>query len=290
MGSHYLFVTWEGGGTIPPELALAKRLLDCDHRVTVLGELATQDEVEAIGARFIGYQKAPQRTQRENHLRDWEKTNPLTMALYMMDKVLCGPAAAYASDVLDTIKHINPDALVVDGFLLGAIIGAEKSALPTAIVSPDLSLRPIKGRSPFSMGLPKARGVLGRIRDQSLNYLTIRASALGIAPINACRQNLDLPTLRSPFELYERVDRHLLLTSRHFDFPTQPPDNLRYVGPQVDDPVWDGEWLPPWPSNSRPAVLVTLGSTFQDQGKVYRRIIEALSALDLNAIVTRVIF
>lgn len=286
MTSHFLFVIWEGGGTIPPELALAKRLLDRGHEVTVLGERASQQDIEAIDAQFVPYQQAPQRLIREDHLRDWEKSNPLSMAKNLMDNVLCGPARAYAMDVLSTIKKINPDALVVDGSLLGALIGAEKSSLPTAIVNPDVGFRPVKGRPPLGLGLPKARSMLGRIRDRLLNYLATRASAVGLPPINACRRSLDLPTLRSPFDLYARADRHLLLTSRHFDFPTQPPSNLRYVGPQVDDPIWGGDWTPPWPDNNRASVLVTLGSTFQNQAVIYRRIITALRALNLNAIVT----
>lgn len=285
--SHFLFVIWEGGGTIPPELALAKRLVDRGHTVTVLGEPPAQAEVEAVGARFTQYKRAPYRITREDHLHDWDAPNQLVVAKNLIDNVMCGPAHEYAGDVLDAIERFQPDAIVVDGFLFGALIGSEKSALPTAVVSPDIGFRPIIGRSPFGLGLPLARGPLGRMRDRIMSALMTRASYFyGVAPINAVRRELGLPEVSSPFELYERANRHLLLTSRHFDFPTQPPENLRYVGPQILDPVWIGSWSPPWPNSNRPAVLVSLGSTFQDQAKIYHRIIAALSQLNLDAIVT----
>ena len=61
---HFLFATWDGGGTLPPELGLARRLIDRGHRVTVLGDDCTSDEIEASGARFVGYRNAPNRQSK----------------------------------------------------------------------------------------------------------------------------------------------------------------------------------------------------------------------------------
>src|SRR5690606_2512678 len=51
----FLFVTWEGGGNVPPVLGVARRLAAGGHDVTVLTEPCLQDAVEAIGARFVPF-------------------------------------------------------------------------------------------------------------------------------------------------------------------------------------------------------------------------------------------
>jgi len=37
--SDFLLITWQGGGNLPPELGLARRLIQAGHRVRVLSEL-----------------------------------------------------------------------------------------------------------------------------------------------------------------------------------------------------------------------------------------------------------
>src|SRR5205823_5951400 len=80
----------------------------------------------------------------------------------------------------------------------------------------------------------------------------------------------------------------LVLTSRAFDFVAKPlPDNVSYVGPQLDDPSWAEPWTSPWPADdTRPLLLVALSSTFQNQLDVLRRIVTATAALDVRTLVT----
>jgi len=65
------------------------------------------------------------------------------------------------------------------------------------------------------------------------------------------------------YELLDHCARVLVMTSPSFDFPAQAlPPNVRYVGPQLDDPHWaEGEdWRP---AGLEPLVLVAMSSTFQ---------------------------
>jgi hypothetical protein len=48
----YLFALVDGGGTVPPELGAAGRLVERGHRVEVLAEDSMIDEVRATGAIF----------------------------------------------------------------------------------------------------------------------------------------------------------------------------------------------------------------------------------------------
>ena len=67
--------------------------------------------------------------------------------------------------------------------------------------------------------------------------------------------------------------------------PSGPPDNVRYVGPQLDDPVWAAEqtWRRP---GREPLVLVATSSIFQHQTGLLQRIAQALGNLPVQGLIT----
>lgn len=70
----YLFALVDSGGTVPPELAVASRLVHRGQAVTVLGSPLMEPEVHATGADFRSWTRAPYRrsTRPEDDLtRDW---------------------------------------------------------------------------------------------------------------------------------------------------------------------------------------------------------------------------
>jgi DNA-binding MurR/RpiR family transcriptional regulator len=54
----------------------------------------------------------------------------------LRDKMFVGPAGAYARDVLDALKRLGADALVVSEMQLGAMAAAESAQLPCVVLSP----------------------------------------------------------------------------------------------------------------------------------------------------------
>ncbi len=54
MNNHFLFVMWEGGGTVAPELGVARALIERGHRVTVLADDSIRAEALSVGAAFTG--------------------------------------------------------------------------------------------------------------------------------------------------------------------------------------------------------------------------------------------
>jgi MGT family glycosyltransferase len=62
------------------------------------------------------------------------------------------------------------------------------------------------------------------------------------------------------------------------------PDNVRWVGPRLDDPAWAGDWSPP--PGDDPLVLVGLSSTYMDQVGTLQRIAAALGQLPVRALMT----
>jgi UDP:flavonoid glycosyltransferase YjiC (YdhE family) len=80
--SRFLFVMWEGGGTVPPELAIARRLIARGHAVYVLGDPTIEAGAKAIGASYSSWRDAPhvRSLQPQDALvKNWEIRNPLTL-------------------------------------------------------------------------------------------------------------------------------------------------------------------------------------------------------------------
>jgi MGT family glycosyltransferase len=287
----FLFVVWEGGGTLPVELGLARRLIERGHAVHVLGDPCIAADAQAIGCTFSSYVRAPYRLDRSpasDFVRDWEPRNPLKIFARQRDRVAFGPALAYAEDVLETLQRWPADALAIDTALFGAMLAAEKSGLPTALLVPRCYLLPTPGCPAPGAGFLPAQGLPGRLRDVVCGAVITRLFATGLPALNAARTQLGLAPLQHPFEQFDRADLVLVMTSRAFDFtaPRFPP-NVRYVGPILDDPVWAQTWMSPWPADHPdPLVLVGFSSMFQNQRAMLQRVIDALGAMRVRVLVT----
>ena len=55
MSKEFLFVLWAGGGNVPPQMALARRLADRGHRVRMLAPAVLRGSIEAAGIEFEPY-------------------------------------------------------------------------------------------------------------------------------------------------------------------------------------------------------------------------------------------
>src|SRR5690348_848159 len=125
--SRYLMVLWSGGGAVPPQLAVAKRLARAGHEVSVLAPRSLADVVRATGATFEPYRRAPEHDASDpglDLLRDWE-VRGLAARARMRDNVVHGTAAAICDDVLGLVDHYQPDGIVTDYLLFGSYIAAE---------------------------------------------------------------------------------------------------------------------------------------------------------------------
>jgi MGT family glycosyltransferase len=282
----FLFVTWEGGGNVPPVLGLAARLIRRGHRVRVLTEPCLEKAVLAIGADYEAFQAYFTRTDsRVDLIQDWN-AKPLTIP--SVDNILIRPAYTVAQEVLRSLKHSPTDIVVADFMMPGALLAAEVSEIKRVTLFHMPEYLPGPGRPPGGMGLLPSNTALGRLRDSVLTAIFHRVLNQYLPALNDTRRRLGLPELRSLTELYHQSDLRLIQTSKAFDAPLTPaPANLHYVGPVLDDPAWLGEPDALWPeSDQRPLVVVSLSTTFQNQKALLMNIIEAVSTLDIRCLVT----
>jgi MGT family glycosyltransferase len=286
----FLLTMWEGGGTVPPELGVARRLIARGHHVHVLADPTIGPEAESIGCTFSPWRRAPHRTSldpSQDILKDWETSNPLVMLRRVRDRFLAGPAADFAADTAEEIAAFRPDALITDYLLFGAVIAAQAAHVPVAALVPNIWMLPTRGTPSIGPGFPPARTALGRGRDAAMLAVTNRLFKKGLPALNAARAAHGLAPLSSFYDQALTADRILVLTSPTFDFAAPfVPSNVRYVGPILDDPAWAEPWTTPWEDHRDPLVLVALSSTYQNQAPLLQRIVDALSALPVRAIVT----
>jgi MGT family glycosyltransferase len=289
----FLLTTWEGGGVIPPELGIAKRLVARGHEVRILADPSVEPAARASGCAFSPWVRAPHKRSlapEEDIVRDWEYSNLLKLFEHILEVFICGPVQKFVDDTTEVLDRHPVDAVLSDFMLLGPMMVAEARKLPCVGLVPNIYLRPTKGIPPFGPGFMPATGPLGRLRDALMRWMSTRLWRKGLPPVNRARAALALDAVNEFWAQYDRIDRVLVLTSRAFDFEPADalPPNVTYAGAVLDDPEWaGGSWTPPWPSDAKdPLVLVGLSSTFQDQEAVLSRVIDAVAKLPVRALVT----
>ena len=166
--SDYLFATWDGGGNVPPALALARRILDRGHRVRVLGHPGQRGSVEAVGLEFRAYATVPPFTGADPHS--------------VLDMVRLFTDARLADDVVTECRRAPTDAVVVDCLLLPALRACARLGLPFVNLEHcfDGYLRRGWDRGPLGLAARLKRIPAKPQWDAAT--LTVVASAAGLDP------------------------------------------------------------------------------------------------------------
>lgn len=286
--SHVLFAAWDGGGAVPPTLDLARALVRRGHAVRVLADPTLREDVETFGATFRPWVRAPHRTgpgPQTDVVRDWEARTPLGAFQRVRDRLICGPAQAFAEDVLDEHRRQPADVIVAEAFLRGALIAAEAANVPRVAFVTTVNCFPTPGAPPFGAGFAPARGPVGRGRDRAVAAVSRRMWNGGLERLNAARKAVGLPPVADVQADVASEDPLLVLSPRALEYSdVRPPANLRYVGPRLVDPAWVEPWTPP--PGDEPLVLVGASTTYMAQEALLRRCVAALGSLPVRGVVT----
>jgi MGT family glycosyltransferase len=287
----FLFVMWEGGGNVPPQLGLARKLLSRGHEVRVLTEPSVEEDVRATRASCASFTRAPHRSDRSREsdfVRDFEARTRIAAFAAIRDRILLGPARAYAEDTMAEIEQFRPHVLAPDWMVTGAVVAGEAAGVPTAVLVHGINLVPEPGKAATGFGFLPARSALERARDKLFTTAYLRLFNKGLPALNDARRSLGLEPLSHVLEQIDRPDRLLCLYSEGFELPAdRHPPQLRYVGPVLEEPGWAEPWTSPWPADdARPLVVVSLSTTFMSQEPVLQRCIDAAATMPVRALVT----
>lgn len=288
----YLFVTFEGGGNVPPVLGAARRLAARGHHVRVLTEPCLRVAVEQAGAGFIPFTRHFTRDDRTADLiGDSAARSPVGALRASLESLVFGPARIVAEETRRAMDGERPDVVVADALMPGALVAAEAAGIARVVLFHMPEYLPGPGRPAAGPGFLPRTGLVGRLRDGVMTRIFLRQLGAFLPAYNQARGDFGLAPLGTARELmgqYHAADLRLIQTSRAFDFPiTPPPANVRYVGPVLDDPDWTDAWRSPWDAaDPRPLVVASLSSTFQDQRGALQRIVTALGTLPVRGLVT----
>jgi MGT family glycosyltransferase len=290
--ARFLFTTWEGGGHVQPMIQVARGLQDRGHQVLLLSDICNATEAEALGLPFRPWRHAPSRpdkTAASDLLRDWGADNPAEGIQNLCARLIAGPAALYARDVLEALDSAAFDAVVSQELLFGAMMAAEAANVPLALFCANVWPFPtLPGLPPFGAGMAPAAGDQDVMLHQMVGQTTRTLFQYGLPDLNAAREGLGLPPLADLFDQLGIARRVLLATSRSFDFAPDPlVEPFVYVGPYVADPLGTEDWETPWSRHdARPFVVVTSSGLYEAQEDLLRRCIEALGTLPVRALIT----
>jgi UDP:flavonoid glycosyltransferase YjiC (YdhE family) len=243
----------------------------------------------AAGCAFTSWRTAPHfatAAEQTALIREVERRSAPRQFAFARDRIICGPAGLFAADVVGTVREHPVDVVLAEAAVAGVLIGGQATGLPTAALMPNIYLRPAPGLPQFGTGWSPARGPAGRARDAVVAAAVRRLWATGLPALNAARTAWGLGPVGDLYELLDDCARVLVMTSPTFDFPASAlPSNVRYVGPQLDDPDWAQaeDWRP---VGDDPLVLVGMSSTFQSQADALRRVADGLGRLPVRAVLT----
>ena len=278
----FLFATWDGGGNVPPTLALARQLLRRGHSVRVLGPPSLRLRFAGAGCAFAAYERVPNGVPSAAGKSGLGRVRA---ARLVTELARAAPAFGFAEDVLGELDRAPVDALVVDFMLAGAVAAAERAGLPTAALMHTVFCLPAPGRPPFGPGLDARGDRVGRLRDAAILGLRRRANRGALADLNDARQHVGLAPVVSASDQLARVARVLVLTSAAFDSPSATlPPNVRYVGPQLDNSWSEGLDLSR-PRDRKPLVVVSFSTRFAAVS-VGQRVLDALATLPVRGLIT----
>ena len=190
------------------------------------------------------------------------------------------------SDLRSAIAEHEPDALLVDCMTWGATATAEVWGGPWAQWFPYPLPLPSRDVPPFGPGLPPAAGPLGRLRDAIMRPVVETAFARATLPrVNRSRVGAGAQPFRSIKEMFTNPPLLLYMTAEPFEYPRSDwPPNVLMVGPGAWDPP---QATPAWLDGlSRPLVMVSTSSEFQDDGRLVRLTLDALAGDDLFVVAT----
>jgi MGT family glycosyltransferase len=287
--ARYLFTTWEGGGHVQPMLLVARDLAERGHQVLAISDPCNAPDAAALAVPFRAWTIAPFQTGKsrdDDRLKDHEADNPLEVIQRLLDRVMTGPALAYARDTLAAIDAFAPDVVVSQELLLGPMAAAEARGLPLALLTANIwSLPTMPGAPSFGAGMLPAVNDEERAMHAMVGQMSQTFFQAGLPALNAARQALGLPPLADLFEQLDVAQAILLATSKAFDFAPEPlPAPFVHVGPYLADPAWIEPFVAP--PGDAPLVVVSFSSLYQAQEPVLRAIVSALGDLPVRGVVT----
>jgi UDP:flavonoid glycosyltransferase YjiC (YdhE family) len=119
-----VFVTWDGGGNVPPAVGIAEELNRRGHHGRFLGHERQRASIECAGFEFEAY----------HHARPWSAIEPLPPAKATLAVFAMFTDGGPGVDLRQLVERRPADLLVIDGMSLGALNAAYGFEVPVVVL------------------------------------------------------------------------------------------------------------------------------------------------------------
>jgi MGT family glycosyltransferase len=242
--SRFTFVTWDGGGNVPPAVGIAQELIARGNEVRFLGYIPQQ---AAISARGLAFSALP----RSGGFDLYAERAPEQRLAAIIHNVWASPE--HLDDIPDALAAHPADVLVVDFSMNGALAQARRTDIPVAVLA----------HSCVAGLVPPPDSPMGSARLAAANEFR---TTIGLPRMERLNDGWDgLPTIVTTIPELDPAAR-------------DAPNTVHYVGPIAELPA-QANWDSPWdPDDGRPLVLVTFSTTrlWDPTGRI-RNTIDALA-------------
>jgi len=225
--ARFTFLTWDGGGNLPPAVGIAQELIARGNEIRFLGYLSQQAAIEARGLAFSAL-------HRSGNFDLYGERAPEQRLPAIIRNVWACPE--HLDDIPDALAAHPADVLVVDFLMQGALAQARRTDIPVAVLA----------HSSVAGIVPAPDSPMGSARLAAANGFR---TAIGLPRMERLNDGWDgLPTI--------------VTTIPELDPAAEgAPTTVYYVGP-VAERTSQSSWDRPWaPNDLRPLVLVSLSTT-----------------------------
>jgi MGT family glycosyltransferase len=250
--TRFAFVTWDGGGNVPPAVGIAQELASRGHDVVFIGYEVQREGFEGKGFEFVAL-------RRSGPYDMYRASDAAQRIAGLVTNVWACPE--HLHDVPDAVAETSTDVLVVDFMMQGALAATIELPTPVAVLA----------HSSITGLVPPPESPLGAAR---------------LTATNRIREAAGLPTLTRLTEAWSGY-LTLVTTIPALDPAAARADScVHYVGP-IFETFPDKRWDSPWdPDDGRPMVLVSFTTTAHwDQSGRIRNTLEALAGETLRVLV-----
>ena len=251
--TRFAFVTWDGGGNVPPAVAIAQGLAAHGHDVVFIGYEVQRTSFERRQMPFVAM-------RRTGDFDIYATSDPGQRMTGLLANVWASPD--HLEDVPDALAATSSDVLVVDFSMQGALASAIRLTTPMAVLA----------HSAIAGLVPPPESPVGAARLSATNRL---------------REAERLPQLARLNEAWTGYTT-LVTTMPALDPAAETADgSVHYLGP-IFEKLPNDPWESPWAAgDERPLVLVSFSTTgLWDQSGRIRNTLEGLADEPVRVLVS----
>ena len=242
--TRFTFLTWDGGGNLPPAVGIAQELVARGNEVRFLGYLPQRAAIEARGLPFSALPRSGSFDLYADRAQE-ERLPAIIRNVWACPEHL--------SDLPEALKANPADVLVIDFLLQGALAQARRTDIPVAVLA----------HSSVAGIVPPPDSPMGSAR---------------LTAANAFRATIGLPRMGRLNDGWEGIPTIVTTIPELDPAADGAAETVHYVGP-ITERTAESTWDPPWAANdARPLVLASFSTTrLWDPASRIRNTLDALA-------------